>query len=368
MPHLPDSDHSNRCGGFTRTEVVTTAAAFGLIALLQAANLGSLSPATEAAQCLVNLRELTRAWQQYGLQEGHLPPNPGDNNPLRGGNWVQGMCGPGQAQEFNSEILQDPGRSLLFPYLDPQDVAVFRCPADQRVGRYQGTNPELAGTMVPAARSYAMNAAVGTKTLNGIVFTSLDGPWLDNYHSHRRGQKWRTYASFAEMVDPSPANLAVMIDEDADSINESSLAFGMERPEWIDWVATRHAMSGGIAFADGRAEMHAWKDPRTAVKNGNVFRLPVPGSVDYEWLRRHMSARIQLDRSLLLPPVPAIGQHGLRLAWPADGAPAHRVESTSDLRHWERLEVQVNAEVGQTTVDLPALPSDAQRFYRLVPE
>ncbi|MCB1128028.1 MAG: hypothetical protein KDM81_16165, partial [Verrucomicrobiae bacterium] len=327
MPTHTGGNRPQGRAGFARTELVIITATVSLLALLQAATLGALGPATGGAQCLANLRELTRAWQQYGLQEGQLPPNPGDGNTSPGRNWVPGVCGPRQGEEFNPEVLQDPGRSLLFPYLEPGDSAVFRCPADGRMGRYQGTDPALAGRMVPAARSYAMNAAVGTTTLNGIVFAPLDGPWLDNHHTHRRGQKWRTYARFDEIIDPAPANLAVLLGEDANSINDGSLGFGMETPEWIDWVSTRHSMSGGIAFADGHVGMHAWTDPRTVVRNGIVNRVRVPGSVDHAWLRDRISARIELDRPRILPPAPALGLNRMRLVWPAAGAPGHRLES-----------------------------------------
>jgi hypothetical protein len=53
-----------------------------------------------------------------------------------------------------------------------------------------------------------MNAAVGTvdpafssggSGHSGKPTLSVDGPWLDNKHSHRRNSPWRTYGRTAEI-------------------------------------------------------------------------------------------------------------------------------------------------------------------------
>jgi hypothetical protein len=352
--------------GFTRTELAVLIATGGLLALLQAASVGALNQTTQATQCLQNLRDLTVAWQQYGLDNGHLPPNPDDGNTTPGYHWAPGQAGRGGAQEFNPDPLADPARSLLYSYLTPRDVSVFRCPADVRIGRYGGSKPEFIGTTVPAARSYAMNGAVGINPYAPTV-RPANGPWLDNNHAHTYGSKWRTYGSFDDMIDPAPTHLAVLLGEDSDSINDGYFAFGMEREEWIDWVSTRHGMSGGIAFADGRAEMHPWEDPRTMVVNHPVARRLVTGSVDYQWLRRRISAPIRLERAILVQPAPSIGQNGIRLAWPVTDGPAYQVESTLDLKHWRRLDADVKTAAGQLVTEVPDAMTDRERFYRLVP-
>jgi len=183
---------------------------------------------------------------------------------------------------------------LLFPYLQSKATEVFRCPADVRYGRYQGNDPAKAGTSALVARSYSMNGAVGTDPYSSPSFElPVNGPWLDNYHGHVRGKAWRTYARFNDIVAPTPAKLAILFDEDEYSINDAGFQFGMVMPQWIDWPATRHQMSGTISFADGHVELHHWVDPSTQVVQGNVSIKNVPGSPDYQWLWERISARIQ---------------------------------------------------------------------------
>ena len=96
-----------------------------------------------------------------------------------------------------------------------------------------------------------------------------------------------------DFVDPGPASTWVLLDEDADSLNDAGFAVGMMTAEWIDWPGTYHNFACGFAFADGHSEVHKWKDGRTKVIKGNVSRKPVPGSVDYQWISQRTSARIK---------------------------------------------------------------------------
>ena len=62
----------------------------------------------------------------------------------------------GGAEEFNPDILKDPSRSLLAPYL-MENTSVFRCPTDRRMGLYQGKDPAVIGKTVPSARTFSMS-------------------------------------------------------------------------------------------------------------------------------------------------------------------------------------------------------------------
>ena len=277
---------------FTRLDLVATTFVLGFLGLLSMAAASNNRGGSQSAVCLANLRGLTQGWQQFALDHGHFAPNPDDGNISPGYNWVPGSAAMGSPQEFNSDILGDRSRSLLFGYLRRPDVAIFRCPSDASFGKYEGRDLQKAGTLVPKARSYSMNGAVGT---NPYLFggeTPVDGPWLDNNHSHQRGETWRTYGRFDDIVAPSPEGLVVLVDEDAFSIGTGLFGFGMQREEWISRPATRHNSGGTLSFADGHVELRHWIDPQTAVRNGNVRILAVPGSVDYAWLHDRISARI----------------------------------------------------------------------------
>jgi prepilin-type processing-associated H-X9-DG protein len=280
-------------GAFARLELLVMMALLALLALLTIAAVSSSREGSQSALCLANLRSITIAWQQYATDEGRFPPNPDDGNITPGRNWIPGQAGRGGAQEFNPDLLADPRRSLLFPHLPESEVRIFRCPAENRVGRYQGADPSKRGSLVPAARSYAMNVAVGTDPYDFGGILPVHGAWLDNNHSHQRGRIWRTYGRFEDIVNPIPAQLAVLLDEDAFSLNDGVFAFGMEVEEWIDWPAARHHGGGTVSFADGHVSLRRWLDERTVVQSGMVNRRRVPGSPDHHWLRGRISAPLR---------------------------------------------------------------------------
>jgi prepilin-type N-terminal cleavage/methylation domain-containing protein len=281
---------------FTLIELLVVIA---IIAILASMLLPALSKSKTKAQgimCMSNGKQMMTAFHLYiNDYSDRYPPNPDDGNTTPGMNWCPGQAGRGGGEEFNSDILKDPTRSLLAPY-QGGEVKLFKCPADKRIGNYQGPDTSKRGTKVPNARTFAMSQSVGTDPYapsRGQM--AVNGPWLDNNHSHVRGQTWRTYGKESDCIDPGPAGLWVLIDEDADSLNDAGFAVGMVTPEWIDWPGTYHNMACGFAFADGHSEIHKWKDIRTKVVNHNVSRKVVrnPDSIDWLWISERTSARIK---------------------------------------------------------------------------
>jgi len=145
-----------------------------------------------------------------------------------------------------------------------------------------------------------MNGAVGTVCVSfkngggghsGPPLYPVDGPWLDNTHSHRANQPWRTYGKTSEMVAPTPGKLLVLMDENTLGLNDATFSFGMNTAVWIDFPGVTHEMGCSLAFADGHAEIHKWVDVRTRVTQAN--QNPVPGSLDWRWLADRTSARAQ---------------------------------------------------------------------------
>ena len=228
-----------------------------------------------------------------------FPPNPDTGTIAQGACWVDGDVEDGGPQEFNPDILDDPRTSLLVPY--GANHSLFRCPADKRVGKYQGPKPELKGTKVPAARTFSMNQAVGTDPDSpSYGKMAVNGPWLNGppHGGNSRsggGTPYRVYGKESDVVDPGPAALWVLIDEDQWSINDAGFAVACKNALWIDWPGTYHNNACGFAFADGHSEVHKWKDPRTKVKivngAGQVNQLTVTGSVDWQWIAEHTSAK-----------------------------------------------------------------------------
>lgn len=285
----------SNAAGFSRLDVMALVAAGVLLAAVLAPAVARPRTDSQAILCLRNVAQLNRAMVMYAADfMGYLPPNPPDGNVTPSFAWAPGNVARGGGQEFNADILKDPKRSLLWTYLDTP-VSVFRCPADPRMGRYQGANPDLIGRIVRAARTYSLSHAVGTNPYRGGR-VAVDGSWLDGSFGHTANRTWYTYARLTDMSRPGPARTFTFIDEDHYSINEGTFAMvGPGEPQryvWIDWPGTRHNMAATVGFGDGHVELRRWQDPRTSVKN-NVGIVTQSGNPDIRWLSERTSAKIR---------------------------------------------------------------------------
>jgi prepilin-type N-terminal cleavage/methylation domain-containing protein/prepilin-type processing-associated H-X9-DG protein len=285
---------------FTLIELLVVIA---IIAILAAMLLPVLSKSKQRAQgalCLSRGKQMMLAMTMYsGENNEFFPPNPDDGTTNAGYNWCSGEAGIGDPQEFNPDVLRDPQLSLLLSYLGGS-VDLFRCPADGRQGLYQGSNPTFTGRIVPAARTFSMNQAVGTIDPqydvtgtggghNGAPTLSVNGPWLNGHHDHRRNSPWLTYGKTTDIRAPGPSMLWVLVDEDANGLNDAAFAFSMETTQWYDAPGTYHNGGCGFAFADGHSETHRWMS-RSAKGSAGA---DVAGAADYQdwlWMRERTSA------------------------------------------------------------------------------
>jgi prepilin-type processing-associated H-X9-DG protein len=272
-----------------------------IIAILAALLLPVLSKAKGKAQgalCLNSGKQLMIAMTMYiNESNDYFPPNPDDGNKVPGHNWVGGNSGERGADEFNPDVLKDPDRSLLISYLG-QNVSLFRCPADKRIGPYDGPNPASMGQSVPAARTFSMSQSVGTicpgfdsgKTHVGAPTLSVNGPWLDGSANHRRNSPWITYGKASTIRAPGPSMVWVLTDEDPVGLNDAAFAFNMANPVWQDCPGSYHAGGCGFAFADGHSETHRWRTiPRKSF--GGAITDPVARQ-DWAWMRDRTSASV----------------------------------------------------------------------------
>ena len=167
-------------------------------------------------------------------------------------------------------------RGLLYPFVGA--VGVYKCPADRGTGTFMG------GTH-PRVRSMSMNGWLGTAS------ESLDS-WLRT----ELGPGYRIRVRQSDLIEPAPSSTWVFLDEREESIEDGWFGVNMTKSVWRgSWPGSYHHRAGGLAFADGHAEIRRWVDPRSCPpvkKNGDLEGDALqPGNPDIRWLQDRTTGR-----------------------------------------------------------------------------
>jgi prepilin-type N-terminal cleavage/methylation domain-containing protein/prepilin-type processing-associated H-X9-DG protein len=272
---------SRRPPGFTLIELLVVIAIIAILAAMLLPALAKAKMRAQAVLCMNNSRQLMFAWRQYAEENRDTLPfgyATGANAPYV---WVKGNINVGnESANDNWNIDNTLKLSLIWPYAG-NNAGIFRCPGDP------STAINAQGQRVPRIRSMAMSNWVGG---NGdSPETSWRGLW-------GLQDKWKVYRRTTDMIKPGPASTFVFLDERKDSINDGY--FVVEMDGWpapattkiVDWPASYHGGSGGLAFADGHSEIHKWKDPRTMPPlTLDLSVTSSPNNQDILWLQNHSS-------------------------------------------------------------------------------
>ncbi len=292
--------------GFTLVELLVVIAVIAILAALLLPTLSHAKAQAQTVKCLSNLHQVAVSWASYnGDSQGRFPASAEGSSldsdyPV----WCYGFEGyTGSVSppdppdcDTNTDYIKNPNYSSIGPYL--KSPFCLRCPADQSCDHagQQGS---------PRLRSYSMNEAVGCNWL-GLAGGrgGQQGLWLP-YTS------FRLYLKEADVVLPSPAKLFVMVDENADTINDDGLAVNMPtatQTRWVDMPSKRHDNSCVFSFADSHVEIHRWLQPQNVAAeldgprsaNPDVVRLfdtPTPQPDPDIWWVGHRTS-YPLDASL----------------------------------------------------------------------
>jgi prepilin-type processing-associated H-X9-DG protein len=163
----------------------------------------------------------------------------------------------------NTILIQD---SLLYKYVNALEV--YRCPADKSSVKGTTMNPYKA--IGPArVRSMSMNAWMNP--LPGQQW-ALNGPAVKNFRQMSHITK--------------PSETWVTIDENPRSINDGWFVCNPPDSAWVDIPATYHNKAGGLAYADGHAEIKRWRDNGILKPTATIGAAPEDKGNDLKWLQR----------------------------------------------------------------------------------
>jgi prepilin-type N-terminal cleavage/methylation domain-containing protein/prepilin-type processing-associated H-X9-DG protein len=255
-------------GAFTLLELLIVIAIIAVLASLLLPALGKAKEKAQGIKCLSNLKQMQLAWGMYADDNNdRVPPNDAWNRTSgyaydTNRTWVRGWLDyqtPVQ-DNTNQVYLQT---SHLAPY--QASLQIWKCPSDKSTSKH-------GARVYPRVRSL---------TMNGFIATEAWGSAYPRLQVIRR---------LSDAVNPAPAGLFVLTDTSAESIATGTFGFwdhGIDPidPKQLGWTelpASYHGRAGALSFADGHAEVHAWKDPRTW--SSQLAFSPSPNNVDIVWL------------------------------------------------------------------------------------
>ena len=229
---------------FTLIELLVVIAIISVLVAVIVPSLRLAKKHASGAVCLANEKNLVLAWVQYYTEnDGRLVGgNPWPGNAFERIAWVKapqddsGNTYAANIPEFEYRMIGI-RRGQLWSYMNSEKA--YHCPGDRR----------MRDPMQEAYRSYSI-----IWTINGSYGLSYEtDPIYDiGEVAHKHG----------EIKSPG-SKLVFVEDQDDRGWNMGSWVVNPFGDRWTDALGSWHVDSGTLAFADGHAEKHKWRDQRT---------------------------------------------------------------------------------------------------------
>jgi len=268
MKFVTKHDRSKRFEGFTLIELLVVIAIIAILAAMLLPVLGKSKEKAHGIKCMNNLKQLQLGWLMYSDDNAERicqncntdfqAPTPyaaGYQPGEQYASWVLGNV-IFNAASANPDFIRN---GLLWPFA--KSLEIYKCPADRKL---------IPNTQTPTIRSMSMNS------------------WMNPMGGGAYQDRTR-FVLFKKQSDiKRPSGIWVLIDENPNTINDG---WFLENPSnadkdtWVDVPASYHNKAGGLAFADGHAEIIKWSDPAvwTATKIRQPGTVPAPGRYNLPW-------------------------------------------------------------------------------------
>ena len=237
--HNPTVEHRD---AFTLIELLVVIAIIAVLAAMLLPVLSRSKAAAKNTECLNNLKQLDVCLHLYVVDNNdYFVPNNSvyiyndSSGDIKGMSWLPDLDATHEIDPSN--IVN----GLLFQY--NTSLAIYHCPADESTLQ----TPDGQSLSQLRWRSYNMSQSVNGYPQGDPEYFGIIPAWT----------------KYTEVRHPAPSDLFVLIDENANTIEDAE--FGnppvdspwFEGNVWWDMPSDRHNQGANLCFADGHVEH--WK-------------------------------------------------------------------------------------------------------------